>query len=156
MNQQGEGRRTRTLYAGRKECATRRFQFKGAATRPPSFRAQRGISLPPCFRSGQAVESLLVAIDRSYYVYILASESGVLYTGMTNNLVRRVWQHKKGEVPGFTQRYNVKKLVWFESHANPTSAIEREKQIKDWRRAKRVALIEAKNPQWQDLSGSAR
>jgi putative endonuclease len=97
-----------------------------------------------------------VPIDRSYYVYILASESGVLYTGMTHNLLRRVWEHKKGEVPGFTQRYNVKKLVWFEAHANPTSAIEREKQIKDWRRAKRVALIEAKNPQWRDLTETVR
>jgi putative endonuclease len=97
-----------------------------------------------------------MAIDRSYYVYILASESGVLYTGMTNNLLRRVWEHKKGEVSGFTQRYRVKKLVWFEVHASPTSAIMREKQIKDWRRAKRVALIEAKNPQWQDLTGYLR
>ena len=93
-------------------------------------------------------------LDRSYYVYILASESSVLYTGMTNNLLLRAWQHKKGEVPGFTKRYNVKKLVWYEVHGNAASAIEREKQIKAWTRAKRVALIEAKNPQWQDLTGT--
>jgi putative endonuclease len=92
--------------------------------------------------------------DRTFYVYILASKSGVLYTGMTNDLVRRIWEHKKAKVPGFTQRYNVNQLVWFEAHGDPTSAIVREKQIKDWRGARRVALIEARNPQWQDLTAT--
>jgi putative endonuclease len=92
--------------------------------------------------------------DRTFHVYILASESGVLYTGVTNDLFRRLWEHKRGEVPGFTQRYHVKKLVWFEMHGGPRSAIAREKQIKGWTRAKRVALIEEKNRQWGDLSST--
>ena len=90
--------------------------------------------------------------SQTFYVYILASKSGVLYTGMTSDLTRRVRSHKMGEVPGFTLRYNVNKLVWFEVHGHPLAAIAREKQIKAWTRAKRVALIEAENPQWQDLS----
>ncbi|MGB6199093.1 MAG: GIY-YIG nuclease family protein [Candidatus Acidiferrales bacterium] len=92
--------------------------------------------------------------DQTFYVYILASKSGTLYTGITNNLLRRVWQHKKGEVPGFTEKYRVNQLVYFEMFGDPTSAIVREKQIKAYRRAKRVALIEAKNPQWQDLTAT--
>jgi putative endonuclease len=92
--------------------------------------------------------------DHTFYVYILASKSGTLYTGITNNLLLRVSQHKKGEVPGFTQKYRVNQLVWFEIFGNPTSAIAREKQIKAYRRAKRVALIEAKNPQWHDLTST--
>ena len=91
-------------------------------------------------------------MDRVFHVYILAGKSGVLYTGMTNNLVHRVHQHKQRQVPGFTQKYNVTQLVWFETHGRATSAIEREKQIKAWRRSKKVALIEAANPQWKDLS----
>ncbi|MGB6431840.1 MAG: GIY-YIG nuclease family protein [Candidatus Acidiferrales bacterium] len=92
--------------------------------------------------------------DHTFYVYILASKSGVLYTGMTNDLARRISQHEAGEVLGFTQRYHVNKLVWFEVHGHPASAIAREKEIKAWRRARRVALIEAKNPQWQDLTAT--
>jgi putative endonuclease len=91
-------------------------------------------------------------MDRTLYVYLLASKSGVLYTGMTNNLVRRIWEHKEKRIPGFTQRYNVTKLVWFEVHGRATSAIAREKEIKGWRRSKKVALIEASNQHWTDLS----
>jgi putative endonuclease len=87
---------------------------------------------------------------------MLASNSGVLYTGITNNLVRRTSQHNNGEIPGFTQKYRVHKLVWFEPHDDPKSAISREKQIKGWRRNKRVALIEARNPQWHDLTPTLR
>jgi putative endonuclease len=90
--------------------------------------------------------------NRTYHVYMLASDSGTLYTGMTNNLFRRVLQHKSGKIPGFTQKYHVNKLVWFEPHTDPKVTIAREKQIKRWRRDKRVALIESENPQWQDLS----
>ncbi|MGO9642969.1 MAG: GIY-YIG nuclease family protein [Candidatus Acidiferrales bacterium] len=97
-----------------------------------------------------------MSLDRTFYVYILASASGVLYTGITNNLPRRISEHKKGTVRGFTEKYRVKRLVWFEAHTNPANAIAREKQIKDWRRAKRVALIEAENPNWQDLSATLR
>ena len=92
-------------------------------------------------------------MDRVFYVYILAGKSGVLYTGMTNDLVKRVHQHKQKQILGFTQKYGVDRLVWFEVHGRATSAIAREKQIKAWTRAKRVALIEAGNPQWRDLSG---
>ena len=94
--------------------------------------------------------------NRTYHVYMLASDSGTLYTGMTNNLLRRVLQHKSGKIPGFTQKYHVTKLVWFEPHTDPKVTIAREKQIKRWRRDKRVALIESENPQWQDLSEMLR
>ena len=93
-------------------------------------------------------------MDRVFHVYILASKSGVLYTGVTSNLVKRVYKHKERQVPGFTKKYNVTTLVWFEAHGRATSAITREKQIKAWTRAKRVALIETTNPQWKDLSAS--
>ncbi|MCB9153949.1 MAG: GIY-YIG nuclease family protein [Caldilineae bacterium] len=87
-----------------------------------------------------------------YFVYIMANVSGTLYTGMTGNLERRVDEHKQKLVPGFTARYNITRLVWFESTPDVKSAIAREKQIKGWLRAKKVALIESVNPQWRDLS----
>jgi len=76
----------------------------------------------------------------------------VLYTGVTNSLVRRISQHKEKKVPGFTQKYGLTKLVWFELFGTPSAAIGREKEIKSWRRAKKIALIEASNPAWRDLS----
>ena len=91
-------------------------------------------------------------MDRTFHVYILASESGVLYTGMTNHLIRRITEHKQRKVLGFTQKYNVTKLAWFEAHGTATSSIGREKQIKGWSRAKKIALIEAMNPRWKDLT----
>jgi putative endonuclease len=91
-------------------------------------------------------------MDRVFHVYILAGKSGVLYTGMTNDLVKRVYQHKQKQIPGFTRKYGVDRLVWFEAHGRATSAIAREKQIKAWTRGKRVALIESMNPKWRDLS----
>jgi putative endonuclease len=92
-------------------------------------------------------------MEKVFHVYMLAGKSGVLYTGVTSNLVGRVHQHKQGRIPGFTQKYKVGRLVWFEAHGRAVSAIEREKEIKAWRRAKKVALIERMNPQWKDLSG---
>ncbi len=89
---------------------------------------------------------------RNYYVYILASASRVLYTGVTNNLVRRVAMHKKKKIPGFTKRYQTTSLVYFETTPDIRAAIRREKQIKGWLRAKKVALIESVNPRWKDLS----
>ncbi|MBS1197878.1 MAG: Excinuclease subunit domain protein [Proteobacteria bacterium] len=84
--------------------------------------------------------------------YILASRpNGVLYTGVTSNLVKRVWQHKNVETVGFTAKYHVHLLVWFERHENMEAAILREKQIKAGSRAKKIALIEAMNPYWKDL-----
>jgi putative endonuclease len=103
--------------------------------------------------TGLVQEALM---DKPFHVYMLAGKSGVLYTGITNNLMRRVWEHKQKQIPGFTQKYNVTNLVWFESHGRATSAIAREKQIKAWRRAKKVALIAAMNPQWKDLSEELR
>ena len=87
-----------------------------------------------------------------YSVYILASgRNGTLYVGVTNDLVRRVWQHKQKDVPGFTKRYGVDKLVWFESGSSIESAIAREKQIKHWNREWKINLFRESNPNWDDL-----
>jgi putative endonuclease len=91
-------------------------------------------------------------MDKTFHGYMLAGRSGVLYMGITNNLARRVWEHKHKQVPGFTQKYYVTNLVWFEAHGRAASAIAREKQIKAWRREKKVALVAAMNPRWKDLS----
>jgi putative endonuclease len=90
-----------------------------------------------------------------YYVYLLASrKNGTLYVGVTNNLIRRIYEHKTGTVPGFTTRYGVYLLVWFECYDDPTNAITREKEIKKWRRQWKIDLIEKENPKWDDLYGS--
>jgi putative endonuclease len=88
----------------------------------------------------------------SYYVYLLASRRhGTLYLGVTNDLVRRVHEHKTEAVPGFTERYGVDRLVWFELYDDPTAAITREKAVKKWRRDWKIRLIEEQNPEWRDL-----
>jgi putative endonuclease len=87
-----------------------------------------------------------------FYVYIVSSKSRRIYTGVTNNIVRRIAQHKHGEIEGFTQRYKINRLVYFERYQYVGNAIRREKQIKGLDRAKRVALIERDNPTWDDLS----
>ena len=92
------------------------------------------------------------AMERTFHVYFMASKSGVLYLGVTSNLSHRVGQHKEKFLPGFTKKYNVTKLVWFEPHTSARSAISREKEIKKWRRAKKIALIESLNLEWNDLS----
>jgi putative endonuclease len=89
---------------------------------------------------------------KTYSVYIMASLSGVLYIGVTNDLERRVFEHKNKAVPGFSARYNVQKLVYFEFFADVRAAIAREKQLKGWLRKRKIALIESTNPQWNDLS----
>jgi putative endonuclease len=89
---------------------------------------------------------------KTYSVYIMASASGVLYIGVTNNLDRRVFQHKNKMVPGFSARYNVQTLVYFELFGNVRAAIAREKELKGWLRRRKVALIESVNPRWNDLS----
>ena len=86
--------------------------------------------------------------QKVYYVYILASWSRVLYTGVTNNLAWRVLQHREGRVPGFTSRYRIHRLVYYEEYRDVRDAIDRETQIKAYRRQKRVALIEGQNPAW--------
>ena len=91
-------------------------------------------------------------MTHQYYVYIMASYSRVLYVGVTNDLCRRVYQHKHKLVEGFTSRYNVNQLLYYEATSDVKSAIAREKQIKGWRRDKKTALIESQNPKWIDLS----
>ena len=91
-------------------------------------------------------------VKKQFYVYILASKrNGTLYTGVTSDLVQRVWQHKNDLVAGFTKKYDVKKLVYYEVHENAEAAITREKRIKKWRRAWKLRLIEEKNSRWEDL-----
>ncbi len=88
----------------------------------------------------------------SFYVYILTNaRDGTLYTGITNNLIRRVYEHKSGEIEGFTKKYKTNKLVYFEETPDVQSAITREKRIKKWRRSWKIELIEKNNPQWRDL-----
>jgi putative endonuclease len=92
------------------------------------------------------------AMEKGGYVYILGSNSGVLYVGVTSDLDRRLVEHKSGALPGFTKRYNVHRLLWYERHDGIESAIQREKQIKRWRREKKLALIEGNNPGYLDLA----
>ena len=92
-------------------------------------------------------------MNRSYYVYILTNQQyTVLYTGVTNDLERRLIEHAQGAVPGFTHRYNLNKLVYFEETDQIAAAIAREREIKGWIRAKKVTLIESLNPDWHDLA----
>jgi putative endonuclease len=87
-----------------------------------------------------------------YFVYILTNKlRGTLYVGVTNDLVRRVFEHREGAVPGFTKRYGLKQLVYFERYDDPNNAIQREKNIKHWSRAWKLDLIVGSNPQWRDL-----
>jgi len=90
--------------------------------------------------------------DRAYFVYMLASgRHGTLYVGVTNDVFRRVAEHREGAVPGFTRRYGVKQLVRYEEHADIHDAIAREKTLKRWRRDWKIALLEKENPRWNDL-----
>ena len=91
-------------------------------------------------------------MERQPCVYLLASKpNGTLYAGVTSNLVKRVWEHKNHAVDGFTRKYRVHTLVWYEVHETMESAIRREKAIKNWKRAWKIKLIEAMNPRWRDL-----
>ena len=91
-------------------------------------------------------------MERQPCVYLLASKrNGTLYAGVTSNLVKRVWEHKQHTVDGFTRKYGVTHLVWFEVHETMDSAIRREKAIKNWRRSWKINVIETTNPQWRDL-----
>lgn len=88
----------------------------------------------------------------NYYIYLLASQrNGTLYVGVTNNLVRRVWEHKNDFVDGFTKKYGVHMLVWYDVAESAEAAITREKQIKKWNRTWKLRLIEENNPEWKDL-----
>ena len=89
--------------------------------------------------------------SKTYYVYIMANQSRTLYVGITNNIRRRVWQHREKLVEGFTHRYKIDRLVYVEPFGDALTAIEREKQIKRWRRDKKLQLIAQNNPEWHDL-----
>jgi len=89
---------------------------------------------------------------KKYYVYILTNHSGTLYTGMTNNLSRRLQEHRSRQVAGFTKKYRITRLIFFEEFETPIEALMREKQIKGWLRIKKIRLIESVNPDWLDLT----
>ena len=93
-----------------------------------------------------------MAKEKRYYIYIVASKSRILYVGMTGFLMARVLQHKSGEAADFTNRYSINRLVYYESFRYVNRAIARETEVKKWRREKKVALIEADNPTWEDLA----
>ena len=93
-----------------------------------------------------------MSAEKRYYVYLMASRSLNLYTGVTNSIYHRALQHKSGEIDGFTKKYNINRLVYCETFEHIGNAIAREKQVKAWTRAKRLALIKSINPTWQDLA----
>jgi len=89
--------------------------------------------------------------QKNYYVYILTNKSNTLYTGITNDLHRRLYEHKNKLVPGFTKRYNIDKLIYYEVFDDPISAITREKEIKGWTRKKKIEIIKKENPNFEEL-----
>ena len=91
-------------------------------------------------------------LTNQYYVYILSNKSKTLYIGVTNDLSRRLYEHKNKIIKGFTAKYNITELVYYEIHNDITEAIQREKQLKGWLRKKKIALIESVNQNWKDLS----
>ena len=93
-------------------------------------------------------------MEKAYCVYIMASRrNGTLYLGATSDLVKRVYEHKTGAADGFTKRYQIDVLVWYEQHQSALSMVTRERQLKEWQRAWKIELIEALNPTWRDLYG---
>ena len=93
-------------------------------------------------------------MSKTYYVYMLTNRTGSIYVGVTNDLARRLWEHRSGLVPGFTQRYNMDRLIYYEAFDRVEHAIDREKQIKRWRREKKLNLIATVNPDWRDLGAA--
>jgi putative endonuclease len=117
--------------------------------------SERCASRKPVLSEAEGDPGLLRA-GNSYYVYIVASLSRTIYIGVTNDLARRVEDHATARFPGFTAKYHVRQLVYFEAFDDIRDAIGREKQLKRWRREKKIHLIEADNPKWLDLSGTIR
>ena len=101
---------------------------------------------------GRATILLVPRRERTYYVYILSSLSGTLYIGVTNSIFHRVLQHRGKETPSFTSKYDVDRLLYYETFSNVLNAIAREKQLKGWTRKRKIALIESMNPKWEDLA----
>jgi putative endonuclease len=125
-----------------------------SALQLPAF---RGPSTPEPVSLGETVPALRMTMEtrmkeHGYFVYIMSSRSGTLYIGMTNSIYRRALQHKRGEIDGFSNKYRCNRLVYCESFDNVHKAIGREKQLKGWRRSKKIALIESKNLRWEDLA----
>lgn len=90
--------------------------------------------------------------QNQYYVYLMTNKSGTLYVGMTNDIKKRIYEHKNKLIPGFTKKYNITRLVHFEIFRDARSAIAREKAIKGWLRRKKIQLVSENNPEWKDLS----
>ncbi len=90
--------------------------------------------------------------QNQYHVYVMTNKSGTLYTGITNNIRKRVYEHKNKLIPGFTKKYNISRLIYFETFGDVYSAIAREKTIKGWLRKKKIELIRKTNPDWKDLA----
>ena len=90
--------------------------------------------------------------SHTYFVYIVASRTRRIYIGVTSDLIRRIWKHRAKSIPGFTATYNISSLVFYETTTDVQSAISREKQLKGWRREKKISLIEKHNPDWRDLA----
>ena len=95
----------------------------------------------------------MLKVMDAYYIYMMTNSAGVLYIGITNNMSLRLWQHVHDRVPGFSSRYNLDRLVFYEVFPTAREAIARKKQLKGWRREKKTALIHTLNPSWRDLSG---
>ena len=121
---------------------------------PAASTVQRGGYRPKpslCSRQHGSSDLKVTFSLRQYYVYIMSSYRGTLYVGVTNNLIRRAQEHRDHRADGFTAKYNVTRLIYFEETPDVRSAIAREKQIKGWRRSRKVDLIESTNPHWVDL-----
>ena len=113
---------------------------------------QHVILVPYCVIPANAGIQDFQPVEKQFYVYILASKrNGTLYIGVTSDLLKRVWQHKNKLVEGFTKKYDVNRLVYYEIHSDAENAIIREKQLKKWRRSWKIKLLEEKNPDWKDL-----
>jgi putative endonuclease len=129
-------------------------------TPTPSLRAKRGNPMSsftptPSLRAKRGNLYNIFMNSKQYFIYILTNHTNtVLYTGITNNLIRRVWEHKNSQSSGFTTKYKVNKLVYFEVSKTPYEAISREKQIKNWHREWKINLIKQENPEFKDLYNS--
>src|SRR5439155_22983937 len=115
---------------------------------------RRRVEGPRECKSHDAVRSFSTMQPDGYWVYIMASLSGTLYIGSTSDLSLRVWQHKNGVFEGFSKEYGCTRLVYYERYDGPHLSTRRERQLKGWRRSKKIALIERVNPHWQDLAAS--
>ena len=111
-----------------------------------------GMTVGEVFFFSFCLSALIIFSMKTMYVYIMSSKSAVLYVGVTNDIKRRVYEHKNHLVEGFSDQYEVDRLVYVEEKEDPTSAIKREKQIKGWIREKKIKLIDSINPDWEDIS----